>query len=120
MAPSYANLFMAVVEDKILTTAPGGLTPEFYKMFIDDLLMVWLHGEASLLLHTIAARFGCPICRIGRMSRFETEVMNFLIFFEFTGILFRIGEREDCGTHPGNPLLEVRAAWLNRVHSRLL
>ena len=27
MAPSYANLFMAVVEDKILTTAPGGLTP---------------------------------------------------------------------------------------------
>ena len=49
MAPSYANLFMAVVEDKILTTAPGGLTPEFYKSFIDDLLMVWLHGEASLL-----------------------------------------------------------------------
>ena len=49
MAPSYANLFMAVVEDKILTTAPGGLTPEFYKRFIDDLLMVWLHGEASLL-----------------------------------------------------------------------
>ena len=24
-------------------------TPEFYKRFIDDLLMVWLHGEASLL-----------------------------------------------------------------------
>ena len=49
MAPIYANLFMAVVEDNILITASGGLNPEFCKRFIDDLLMVWLHGEASLL-----------------------------------------------------------------------
>ena len=49
MAPSFANLFMAVLEKKILATAPDSQTPKFFKRFIDDLLMVWLHGEESLL-----------------------------------------------------------------------
>ena len=51
MAPSYANLFMAKMDEKIRTahSAPDGLTPVFYKRFIDDLIMVWLHGDACLL-----------------------------------------------------------------------
>ena len=51
MAPSYANLFMAKMDKKIRTahSAPDGLTPAFYKRFIDDLIMVWLHGDACLL-----------------------------------------------------------------------
>ena len=49
MAPSFANLYMAVLEKKILATAPDSKTPEFFKRFIDDLLMVWLHGEESLV-----------------------------------------------------------------------
>ena len=49
MAPSFANLFMAALEKKILATAPDIQTPEFFKRFIDGLLIVWLHGEESLL-----------------------------------------------------------------------
>ena len=51
MAPSYANPFMAKMDEKIRTahSAPDGLTPAFYKRFIDDLIMVWLHGDACLL-----------------------------------------------------------------------
>ena len=51
MAPSYANLFMAKMDEKIRTahSAPDGLNPAFYKRFIDDLIMVWLHGDACLL-----------------------------------------------------------------------
>ena len=30
-------------------SAPDGLTPVFYKRFIDDLIIVWLHGDACLL-----------------------------------------------------------------------
>ena len=47
MAPSYANLFMGCLEEKILETAPDGLTPAFYRRFIDDIFGVWLHGEAA-------------------------------------------------------------------------
>ena len=37
MAPSYANLFMACLEERLLASAPGQLVPEFYKRFIDDI-----------------------------------------------------------------------------------
>ena len=49
VSPSFDNLFMAVLEKKILATAPESQTPEFFKRFIDDLLLVRLHGEESLL-----------------------------------------------------------------------
>ena len=51
MAPRYANLFVAKMDEKIRTahSASDGLTPAFYKRFIDDLIMVWLHGDACLL-----------------------------------------------------------------------
>ena len=48
MAPSFANLFMADLEEKILETAPNQKRPDFFKRFIDDLLMVWLHGLENL------------------------------------------------------------------------
>ena len=44
MAPSDANLFM-IDATRMRATALDGLT---YKRFIDDLIMVWLHGKASL------------------------------------------------------------------------
>ena len=48
MAPSYANLFMASLEKQILNTAPSQLKPLIWKRYIDDIFMIWSHGESSL------------------------------------------------------------------------
>ena len=49
MAPSYANIFMGILEESMLATAPGGLTPLFYGCFIDDVFGIWTHSEDTLL-----------------------------------------------------------------------
>ena len=46
MAPAYANLFMAKVEELMLETYPT--KPELWKRFIDDIFMVWLGSPESL------------------------------------------------------------------------
>ena len=48
MAPSYANLFMGTLEERMLSSAPNDLTPHLYFRFIDDVFGIWLHGEAAL------------------------------------------------------------------------
>ena len=45
MAPSYANLFMGNLEHDFLQTQP--LTPLLWIRFLDDILMLWAHGETS-------------------------------------------------------------------------
>ena len=49
MAVSYANIFMAVLEEEILKNAPEGLTPLEWIRFLDDIFPIWFHGEASLI-----------------------------------------------------------------------
>lgn len=46
MAPSYANLFMAVLETNFLNLAP--VKPLFWKRFIDDVLCVWDGSQVQL------------------------------------------------------------------------
>ena len=46
LAPNYANLFMDRFETKALEGYP--LKPLTWKRFIDDIFMVWTHGEDSL------------------------------------------------------------------------
>ena len=48
MAPSYANIFMGVLEESLLASAPEGKIPAFYRRFIDDVFGIWLGGEQSL------------------------------------------------------------------------
>lgn len=48
MAPSYANLFMAGLENGFL--ASRDRTPLLWKRFIDDIFLIWPHGEDELLL----------------------------------------------------------------------
>ena len=43
MAPSYACLFMGILEQKILAQATD--KPELWIRFIDDILVIWLHGQ---------------------------------------------------------------------------
>jgi hypothetical protein len=46
MAPSYANLYMANFEETFIATRQ--LQPFVYKRFIDDIFMIWTHGEDEL------------------------------------------------------------------------
>ena len=46
MAPQYANLFMADLEEKILDKFPN--KPIIYLRYIDDIFLIWTHEEESL------------------------------------------------------------------------
>ena len=46
MAPQYANLFMADLEQRFLQTQP--LKPFLYLRYINDIFLIWTHGEESL------------------------------------------------------------------------
>ena len=47
LAPNYANLFMDKFETKALSNYH--LKPLIWKRFIDDIFLIWTHGEAELL-----------------------------------------------------------------------
>ena len=48
MAPTYANIFMAMLEQKLLNEAPEGLIPIKWIRFIDDIFAIWTHGLDKL------------------------------------------------------------------------
>ena len=48
MAPSYANIFMAILEKQMLLNAPDGLIPFEWIRFIDDIFALWTHGIEAL------------------------------------------------------------------------
>ena len=72
MAPSYANIFMGVLEKNMLATAPQGKTPLFYKRFIDYVFGIWHFGEEALLAFFAHANKAHP--SINFTYRFGTEV----------------------------------------------
>ena len=46
MAPSYANIFMGILEKQMLCTYPH--KPFIYFRYIDDIFMIWTDREDSL------------------------------------------------------------------------
>ena len=48
MAPTYANIFMAILERKLLNGAPQGLIPIEWIRFIDDIFAIWTHAIEKL------------------------------------------------------------------------
>ncbi|XP_065424163.1 uncharacterized protein LOC135975776 [Chrysemys picta bellii] len=46
MAPQYANIFMADLEQRFLSSRP--LTPLLYLRYIDDIVIIWTHGKEAL------------------------------------------------------------------------
>ena len=48
MAPQYAIIFMADLEEKVLNQTHN--QPRLYLRYIDDIFMIWTHGEESLKL----------------------------------------------------------------------
>ena len=49
MAPNFADIFMAQIENTIITHAPKALRPLLWKRYIDDIIITWQHGEDSLI-----------------------------------------------------------------------
>ena len=47
-APNFANIFMHYCEQHILSNAPNNSKPLIWKRFIDDIFMIWRHGEDEL------------------------------------------------------------------------
>ena len=47
MAPSFANIFMGALEQTLLSSSPKHLIPLLWKRFIDDIFLIWTHGEES-------------------------------------------------------------------------
>ena len=47
-APSFANIFMAHIEELIQQNAPDGLLPYLWLRFLDDIFLIWLHDDNSL------------------------------------------------------------------------
>ena len=48
MAPTYANVFMAVLEKQMLQNAPNGLKPFEWIRFIDNIFALWTNGTETL------------------------------------------------------------------------
>ena len=48
MAPSAANLFMGMLETRLLSESPVPVAAEFWKRFIDDIFLLWLGTEEQL------------------------------------------------------------------------
>ncbi|XP_065445349.1 uncharacterized protein LOC135982467 isoform X2 [Chrysemys picta bellii] len=46
MAPQYANIFMADLEQRFLSSRP--LVPLLYLRYIDDIFIIWTHGKEAL------------------------------------------------------------------------
>ena len=46
MAPQYANIFMADLEQRFLSSHP--LEPLLYLRFLDDIFIIWTHGKEAL------------------------------------------------------------------------
>ena len=47
-APNYSGVFLGNFENTALCNAPNNLQPIIWKRFIDDIFIVWTHGEAAL------------------------------------------------------------------------
>ena len=74
MAPFFANLFMASIEQTFIDNSP--LTPLFYVRFIDDILMIWTHGCEELEQFTSRAN------STHHSIKFTTEISSISLPFQ--------------------------------------
>ena len=47
-ASNYSNIFSSHFEHEALLNTPHNLTPISWKSFIDDIFLIWTHGENAL------------------------------------------------------------------------
>lgn len=74
IGPNYANIFMGILENNFLATRD--LKPLYYKRFIDDIFLIWHHGEAAL--HSFIADFNKVEPSISFSHSYSPVTINFL------------------------------------------
>lgn len=74
IGPNYANIFMGALEEKFLGTC--SLKPYYYKRYIDDIFLIWHHGESQLLSFVTAFNSVHP--SISFTESYSTSTINFL------------------------------------------
>ena len=74
MAPQYANIFMAHLEERILKKSTQ--KPILYLCYIDDIFMLWTHGEKAL--NIFSSQFNLTDRNIQLTINFALDEINFL------------------------------------------
>lgn len=74
IGPNYANIFMGTLETKFLDNYP--LKPLFYKRYIDDIFLVWSHGEENL--NKFISDFNKAHCNISFSHAYSASTISFL------------------------------------------
>ena len=74
MAPNYAILFMAELEEKILSSSP--LQPMVWWRYIDDIFFLWEHGEENLNLFLDHLNKAHPTIKF--TAEYSNSSINFL------------------------------------------
>lgn len=74
IGPNYASLFMSVLENDFLRNR--ALKPLYYKRFIDDIFLIWPHGENELL--SFIADFNTVHQSISFSHDYSRSTVNFL------------------------------------------
>ena len=76
MAPTYPNIFMAMLEQKLLKEALEGLIPIEWIRFIDDIFAIWTHGLDKL--QTFLSYINRSHTTIKFEYTFSAQSVNFL------------------------------------------
>jgi hypothetical protein len=128
MAPSYANLFMSVLESDFLDNQP--MVPTVWYRFIDDIFLIWDHTEEDFL------EFFRVLNNHHRTIKFTMEHSNHEINFLDTTIYIEAGKlqsklyskptdahlylrHDSC--HPRNTITSIpysQMLRLQRIHSK--
>ncbi len=82
MAPSFANIFMGALEQSLLSSTPNHLVPLQWKRFIDDIFLIWTHGEQSF--HSFVQHLNSFHPTIKFEVTHSTKSVNFHILYHPT------------------------------------
>lgn len=74
VGPNYANIFMGVLEGEFLNSQ--SLKPLYYKRFIDDVFLIWTHGQTNLI--TFIDAFNSAHPSISFSYQYSPSTVNFL------------------------------------------
>lgn len=74
IGPNYASIFMGLLENTFLSGC--SLKPFYYRRYIDDIFLIWEHGEAELL--SFIAAFNNAHNSISFSHAYSNERINFL------------------------------------------
>ena len=87
MAPCFANIFMASIEQTFIDNLP--LTPLFYVQFINDIFMIWAHGNEELEQFTTRANSSSTHPSIKFTTEISSTSLPFLDVLKYIYVLVK-------------------------------